>query len=367
MMVMKGMVMDVFNKFKWFVFAIYFILLSFLGLVGCTSGEPNNVQQVNGYEKTVLNYQSLSSLVSYPELAEALGYLEPIKLNYLGNVIGGPQDLQALASKDVDFATAFNGAIIKSIASGVKITTLLGSYGSDKETFQGFYVLNDSPIKSARDLIGKKVSVNTLGAHAEFVIKEYLFRGGLNKDEVNQVELTVLPPVSAEQGLRAGQVDVAQLSYISRDKALERGGIRPLFLDVDLFGEFTAGNYAVTKAFIKDNPKTAAKFVEATAKAIEWARNNPREIVSKKLAEIARKHGRGEADDLEKYWRTTGISQEGGLVVEREYQQWIDWLVRDGQLPAGKIKAADLYDNSFNPFYQKASDQKSGAVVDVTQ
>ncbi len=347
--------MDAFKKFKWLVFGVYFVALSFLGLVSCTSGESNKEVNTSGYEKSVLNYQSLSSLISYPELAEELGYLAPIRLNYLGNVLGGPQDLQALASGDVDFATAFNGAIIKSIASGVGITTLLGSYGSDKETFQGFYVLNDSPIKSARDLIGKKVSVNTLGAHAEFVIKEYLYRGGLTKDEVNQVELTVLPPVSAEQGLRAGQVDVAQLSYISRDKALERGGIRPLFLDIDLFGEFTAGNYAVTKAFIQKNPKTAAKFVEATAKAIEWARNNPRDVVSKKLADIARKHGRGEADDLEKYWRTTGISQQGGVVVEREYQQWIDWLVRDGQLPEGKIQASDLYDNSFNPFYQKVS------------
>jgi len=330
----------------------YFSLVLAMSLTACSPDESPESSQASthGYEKTVINYQSLSSLVHYAELAEELGYLAPLKLNYLGNVLGGPQDLQTLATGDVDIATAFNGAIIKAKASGVDLVTLLGSYGSDKQTFQGFYVLEDSPIKSARDLIGKTVSVNTLGAHAEFVVKEYLYRGGLTKDEVSKVELTVLPPVSAEQALRAGQVDAVQLSYVSRDKALARGGIRALFTDTELFGEFTGGNYAVTTKFLKENPNTAKKLVEAIAKAIEWARNSPREEVAKKWAEIATKHGRGEATDLEKYWLSTGISQKGGLVSEREYQIWIDWLVKDGQLQAGQINATDLYDNSLNPF-----------------
>ena len=37
----------------------------------------------------------------------------------------------------------------------------------------------DSPIKTARDLIGKKIAVNTLGAHLEFMLREYLARNGL--------------------------------------------------------------------------------------------------------------------------------------------------------------------------------------------
>jgi len=340
---------------------IYLSLFITLAISACSPEATKVAEQKDsqGLEKTVLNYQSLSSLVSYPELAEELGYLAPIKLNYLGNVLGGPQDLQTLATGDVDVATAFNGAIIKAIASGVNIITLLGSYGSDKQTFQGFYVLDSSPIKSARDLIGKTVSVNTLGAHAEFVVKEYLYRGGLTKDEVSKVELTVLPPVSAEQALRAGQIDVAQLSYVARDKALERGGVRALFTDTELFNEFTAGNYAVTRKFLKENPNTAKKLVEATAKAIEWARNSPREEVAKKLANIANKHGRGEGADLGKYWLSTGISNKGGLVAEREYQVWIDWLVKDGQLQLGQIKATDLYDNSLNPYNHASGIEKN--------
>ncbi|MFP5304186.1 hypothetical protein R2R70_23685, partial [Cobetia sp. SIMBA_158] len=76
------------------------------------------------------------------------------------------------------------------------------------------------------------------GAHSEFAIKQFLRDNGLTEDEIQHVELVVIPNGSAEQILRAGQVDVVNLNGISKDRALENGGIRPVFKDIDLFGEF---------------------------------------------------------------------------------------------------------------------------------
>ena len=50
------------------------------------------------------------------------------------------------------------------------------------------------PTRSARDLIGKKIEVNTLGAHGEAVTRIYLARNGPTPDEIAQVELVVAPP-----------------------------------------------------------------------------------------------------------------------------------------------------------------------------
>ena len=72
--------------------------------------------------------------------------------------------------------------------------------------------MDDSPIKNAKDLIGKKVGMNTMGAHAEFVLKEYLKQNGLTDEEIKQVTLVVMPPVNTEQALRQEQIDVAVLS-----------------------------------------------------------------------------------------------------------------------------------------------------------
>lgn len=68
--------------------------------------------------------------------------------------------------------------------------------------------------------------MNTLGAHAEFMLREYLSRAGLSPEEAKKVTLVVLPPVNTEQALRAGNIDVASLTGIFRDKALVRGGLR---------------------------------------------------------------------------------------------------------------------------------------------
>ncbi len=68
-------------------------------------------------EKLELRYQGWASKVLYPELAEDLGYLAPIKLKWVGNTISGPQDIQAAVTGDVDFGGAFNGSIVKLAAA----------------------------------------------------------------------------------------------------------------------------------------------------------------------------------------------------------------------------------------------------------
>jgi ABC-type nitrate/sulfonate/bicarbonate transport system substrate-binding protein len=225
----------------------------------------------------------------------------------------------------------------------------------DQQTWGGFFVLQDSPIRSARDLIGKKVAVNTLGAHHEFVMREYLARNGLSKDEIAQVTLIVVPPVNAEQALRQGQVEVAVLQGILRDKSQERGGIRSLFSDYDLFGEFTAGSYVMTRDFLSTHPHSARRFVEATARAIEWARSQPPKDVAARFESIIARRGRAEDASSVKYWHSTGIAGQGGLIKEREFGMWIDWLVKDGQLTPGQLQLKDVYTNELNPFLESAS------------
>ena len=66
------------------------------------------------------------------ELADALGYLEGLKLDKVGDVQGGPESLQALATNQIDIsAAAFFGASAKLIATGVPIKAVVATYGSN--------------------------------------------------------------------------------------------------------------------------------------------------------------------------------------------------------------------------------------------
>ncbi len=279
-----------------------------------------------------------------------MGYFGDIKLEKVSNSVGGPESIQLTATDEIDFGSAFNGAIIKAVEQNVKIKSVVGSYGSDENTFMGFYALEESGINTAKDLIGKKIGVNTLGAHAEFVLKQYLRDNNLTEEEIEQVELVVVPMASAEQILRAGQIDVIQLSGVARDKALETGGIIPIVKDIDLFSTFTAGAFFFTEDYIKKNPDTVKIFVEGVAKAIEWARTTPPEEVIKKFTEIVEAREEEETTDNLKYYKSTGIAEKGGAIASKEFQIWIDWLVENGDLEEGKLQVEDLYTNEFNPF-----------------
>jgi ABC-type nitrate/sulfonate/bicarbonate transport system substrate-binding protein len=313
-------------------------------LSGC--GEPSSAS--GGAEATELRYQGSVGQVTPPELAEDLGYLGNVKLKWIGNTISGPQDIQAATTGDTDFGGAFNGAIVKLAAAKAPIKAVIGYYGSDEITNMGFYVLDKSPIKTARDLIGKKIGVNTLGAHAEAVTKTYLARNGLTDEEIKQVELVVVPPVNTEQSLRQGQIDVAALSQTLRDKAIARGAIHPLFTDFELLGAFTAGSYVLRNDFIKRNPTTVRTFVTGVGKAIEWSKTQPREVVIARFQAIVRKRARNEDAALTTFWKSYGVAGKGGVIADTDFSTWVDWLTRSGELKGKQVVAKDLFTNEFN-------------------
>lgn len=331
---------------------LFIAILLLIVSTGCQEKEKV-VGGEGKYETLTLKYEGSVGTVTYPELAQDLGYLDPIKLEWIGNTTSGPASIQNAATGETHFGGAFNGAIAKLIASGAPIKSVIGYYGSDEYTFHGFYILEGSPIKNARDLIGKKVGMNTMGAHHEFVLKEYLRQNGLTDDEIKQVTLVVVPPVNTEQALRQKQIDVAVLGGMLRDRALEKGGISKLFSDYDLFGSFTGGSLVFTEKFIKENPNTVSKFVEATAKAIEWAQTTPKEEVIARFESIIEKRGREEDTETIQYWKSSGIAQKGGFIQESEFQVWVDWLEKSGEFKEGQVKLDDLYTNEFNPFKEE--------------
>jgi ABC-type nitrate/sulfonate/bicarbonate transport system substrate-binding protein len=345
----------------------WFALLLTSVLSGCARTEAQrDPANTTGFETLELRYQGNNGTVTPVELADDLGYLAPIRLNFVGSTVSGPASVQAVVTGDTDFGGAFNGAIIKLVAAQVPIVAVVGYYGVDDQRQSGFYVPEDSPIRSARDLLGKKVSMNTLGAHSEFMVKEFLFRAQLTKEDTQQVTLVVIPPVNGEQILRQRQVDVAVLGDIYRDRAIENGGLRSVFSDYELFGKFTAGSYVMKTSFIREHPNTARKFVDAVGRAVEWARETPREQVIARFRQIIAKRGRNEDGAVLKYWRSYGVAGRGGLMTDRDFQVWIDWMIQDRELAAGQLSARQIYTNDLNPFATEAAPPVAASPSPVT-
>ncbi|QCX26285.1 ABC transporter substrate-binding protein [Nocardioides jishulii] len=301
---------------------------------------------------TVIRYQSYVGMLNVMELADALGYLDEadIELDRVGDVQGGPEGLRALTTDQVDVAGAFQGAIAKVVSTGAPITAVLAYYGSHDDVNFSFVVRQGDDIEGPRDLIGKKVAVNTLGANAEAVLDTYLAEGGLTEKEIAQVTLVPLPGTVSEASLRKKQVDAAFMSGSARDYALQRPGLDVLFSDVEVVGPYNGGGLALHDRFIQENPGAVGDLVGALAKAVVWSQDHSVEEVRDLIGDYLEEDGRGDQKEALGLWRGTGVSTEGGVLRDEDFSLWLDWLVAAGEIKKGSVEVDDIYTNEFNPY-----------------
>lgn len=287
-----------------------------------------------------IRYLASAGGISPHEFAAALGYYEPfnIKLKNVGYSAGGPESLFALASGSVDLGSAATAAVVNSIAGGNDFVAAYPSSGINKQVKSIFYVLEDSPIRSIRDIAGKTIAVNILGAHLDYAVREALRSIGQPQ---NAAKLVVVPGPQLEQTLRSKQVDISAVGYWQstfNGVLVGNGGVRAVFDDTDVLGDLAGGFVVLRRDFVKANPEAARHFVEQAARAADWSAEHP-DDARKLLAQILEK--RGENPTLAKHWIGFGM-REGGLAVDRDVDFWIEVLEREGRLPKGKYKAADI-------------------------
>ena len=235
-------------------------------------------------------------------------------------------------------------------ARGAEIKAIAGPMGNSRESwYEGtpylskWLVLNNSGIRSPKDVAGKTIAVHTLGGHADYITREYLARNNISKDDVKLLVMS-----HHEEVLRQGQVDIVAPVGAQIDKIEEGGGMRVLFTDYDIIGNQTHCGMFMSDKFIRENPDIVRKFVEGSARAADWARDHPKE--AKELAAKIMKD-KGGNPELAKYWKGFGV-REHALLLDSDVQFWIDWLVRDGRIKEGQFKPSDFYTNEFNPYYR---------------
>jgi ABC-type nitrate/sulfonate/bicarbonate transport system substrate-binding protein len=329
-------------------------VLASLALVGTASAcASSSAAGADGKEVTTIRYQSSAGSVDPLLVADALGDLKGLSLKRVGDVTGGPQALQALASNQTDIAaSAFYGAIAQLVASGAKIKAVVPTYGSDDKTYSSLVVPADSPIKSARDLIGKKIAVNTLGANAEAILDTWFKQQGLSDDDIKKVTLVALPPLNTPEALAKHQIDAAYLGTKGVEITNQAVKTRALVKDTDVAGgPYEGGGFSLRDDFIQDNPDTAKELVAGVAHAVNFIQTHTADQVFKVLFPYLEKNGFADYEEAIKanYPGSLGVAAEP-VIKDEDISRWTDWLVGRGDIPADKIKATDVYTNDLNPY-----------------
>jgi ABC-type nitrate/sulfonate/bicarbonate transport system substrate-binding protein len=326
------------------IFASLVVLVAAWQGVGASRAKADSAQSPDNF--TVIRYLNSRGNVATYEMADALGWLKDkgIKIESEGYSQGGPESLVAMASGSVDIAGAATPAIINAIAGGAKILGVMPDGGVDQNVNSKFFVLANSDIKAPQDLKDKSIAVNTLGAHLDYVIREYLRNHGLKEDDAS---LITVPGPQLEQILRHKQADVVAVGAwqsIFAGKIEAEGGVRVLLTDYEVLGNIVLGTDTMERSFIDKHPQAVKDFVTASAKAADWTAEHPDEA-KKLFAKILAQ--RGDNPELAQYWPGYGL-REHALYTTNDAQFWIDVLVRGGRIRPGQFIPEDIDTNKFN-------------------
>lgn len=312
-----------------------------LGLAVARAGDPPGPEH-----PSVIRYLTGYGYVATYELADALGWLRQkgIRLKSQGYSGGGPETLAAMASGSVDVGGAALPAVLNAMAGGARICGVMPGGGIDKHVNSKFYVLANSDIGKPQDLKDRSIAVNTLGAHLDYTVREYLRDHGLPQDAV---ELIAVPGPQLDQILRHKMADIVAVGAwesIFAGQIDSEGGVRILFTDYDVLGPIALGSIVMEKTFIDTHPEAVKDFVTTTAKAADWSAAHPdaaRQLVAGILAR------RGENAALAKYWPGFGL-REHALYTDHDATFWIDALVKSGRLKPGQFAPEDVESNRYN-------------------
>ncbi|WP_250008583.1 ABC transporter substrate-binding protein [Actinoplanes sp. M2I2] len=158
---------------------------------------------------------------------------------------------------------------IKTVAAGVAST---GEAGKD---FGGVMVTADSPIKTAADLAGKKVSVNTLKNIGDTTVRESVRKAGGDPRNITFVEM---PFPNAPAALADGQVDASWVVEPQLSEVKAAGGRLVASNYVDAAPDLTVAAYFTSAKLAGEDADLVKRFTEAVNESLTYAGSHPDEV-----------------------------------------------------------------------------------------
>lgn len=204
--------------------------------------------------------------VAHLQRAAAAGYFAAEGLTVdLVTVQGGAQALPRLVSGDLDLAFANYVSVLQAQSRGAGDFRFVdGGYDAGPNSLL-IMTRPGSAVRSARDLAGKKIAVNTLGNIIELTARSALETAGVDPGSVTFVPVAFPDMTGA---LRSGQADAAFVvePFITQ-AALSSGAITVIDAGSGATARIPLGGVAVTAAFATEHPGTVAAFRRALARA----------------------------------------------------------------------------------------------------
>ncbi|MEU6374947.1 ABC transporter substrate-binding protein [Streptomyces sp. NPDC046909] len=204
-------------------------------------------------------------------IAEQQGYFKDAGLDV--TIKAGAQDTSqnapSVLNGEAQFAMTDSSGFLKGAAQDMPIRVVTGLQSATTKTdpTDGLLVKKDSEIESFKDLEGKTVGISALGGTIQFICEYLVQKAG---GDPGKVKFVALPTTSLTDAATSGKTD-AVFSFGPFYFAGLDGGLRSIGNGMNDVPGMVQGLLFSSQEYLAKNEDTAKKFIDAVAKAIDYA------------------------------------------------------------------------------------------------
>jgi ABC-type nitrate/sulfonate/bicarbonate transport system substrate-binding protein len=182
---------------------------------------------------------------------------------------------QAMIAGEIQFAVTGGGGLAFP-AKGAASKTVAAISGAPYNMWVAVPV--DSPIKSVKDLKGKKLAVSSTGSLTDWLAKRIPVIQGWNENDVTAVPMGGLDPRLA--AMKTGQIDGMVMAAEVVFNLDEKGVTRPLYNFGDDIPHFITTAAFAHVDLIAKNPDMVQRWVNGLFYTMQWMRDHRDETIA---------------------------------------------------------------------------------------
>jgi len=188
---------------------------------------------------------------------------------------GGAPIINGVVSGDLQFGWTNVISLYQARVGGFDFKLIAGGATNVKAKHEShaIQVAQNSPVKTAKDLEGKTVAVNTLNNIVHLMAMAWIDKNGGSSSKVKFVEVP-FPQMAAT--LSAGKLDAISVHEPFATAAIEKGGARVLAQPWgDVLPKFLIASWFASEKWLVKNKETGQAFVRAIGRGIDAIQADP--------------------------------------------------------------------------------------------
>ncbi|GGT14508.1 ABC transporter substrate-binding protein [Nonomuraea spiralis] len=249
------------------------IILAALLVTACGGTEPGT--RAAGTDK--VNAGVIAIVDTAPiHLGKAKGFFTEQGIDLtITPVQGGAASISGAVGGQFQFAFANTTSLLTARQQGLDVKVVangVSSTGQQGKDFSAVLVEPGSPIRSPKDLAGRKISVNQLKNIGDTTVRASVRKAG---GDPGGIEFVELPFPDAPAALKSGQVDAIWVVEPFVSQAISQGARPVAWNFADAAPDLTVAMYFTTS---RTDPDLTRRFTAAMRRSLEYADGHPDEV-----------------------------------------------------------------------------------------